>query len=87
MISAAFVTGLRGITPSALARSFIHELRQACAELTDRPLLHPALAERPAVRRRNYKRYLIFYTVEGDRIVVIAVTHAARDYLGLLGGE
>jgi toxin ParE1/3/4 len=69
------------------ARSFVQELRQACAELAGRPLLYPALAERPAVHRRKYKRYLIFYTVEDDRIVVVAVTHAARDYLKLLGED
>jgi plasmid stabilization system protein ParE len=56
----------------ARALSFVQELSRSCTELADRLEAWPIIPryERHGVRRRVHGRYLIFYRVAEDRIVV-----------------
>jgi plasmid stabilization system protein ParE len=36
--------------------------------------------EHRGIRRRTHGNYLIFYRIEDDRIAIIHILHAARDY-------
>lgn len=68
------------------AQSFVRELREKAEAIAEAPLgfrLVPGF-EQSGVRRRAYGNYLIFYVVEADRILVVSIVHAARDYEALL---
>ncbi|MGA1851731.1 type II toxin-antitoxin system RelE/ParE family toxin [Sphingobium yanoikuyae] len=68
------------------ALTFLHELRDKCLGLASFPEAFP-LVERYAdlgIRRRVHGRYLIFYRVEPDRVIVLHVRHGASDYLPLI---
>ena len=56
------------------------EIRSAIGRAMDSPLAHLRLRERPQVRRILARRfpYRIFYIVQSDAFVVLAVLHAAR---------
>lgn len=59
---------------------FIAEIRASCGKLADAPLgyeLQPQLD--PDIRRAVHGRYLIFYSVNTDRIRVERILHGARD--------
>lgn len=63
------------------AANLISELRAACEEIGQWPNLYP-LARAigpPGLRRRLYRPYLIFYRIEGGRVVIHAILHGARD--------
>lgn len=66
----------------ARAISFIAEMRGACASLAEFAERFPLVPryERHRVRRRAFGRYLIFYRVEPDKIIVLHVLHGASDY-------
>lgn len=59
----------------APAPSSVQELSRSCIELADMPEAWPIVQcyERHGVRRRVHGRYLIFYRVAEDRIVVLHV--------------
>ena len=68
------------------ALSFVRELRAKCRDLVDFPRAY-SLVEQFAsrgVRRRRHGRYLIFFVVEPERIAVIRILHASRDYAAIL---
>jgi toxin ParE1/3/4 len=56
----------------ARALSFVQENSRSCMSLADMPEAWPIIPryERHGVRRRVHGRYLIFYRVAEDRIVV-----------------
>lgn len=64
------------------ADAFVDELIEAARGLGDFPERYPLLAGREAagIRRRLHKNHLIFYAVGPDRITIVRVVHASRDY-------
>lgn len=62
-----------------LGREFLEELRAAYQRIVDGPFKYEDL--RSGIRRALAKRfpYAIYFSVEGEVIVVAAVLHAARD--------
>lgn len=66
----------------ARALSFITEMREACTGLAQFPERFPLAPryEHDNVRRRTFGRYLIFYRVEPDKVIVLHVLHGASDY-------
>jgi toxin ParE1/3/4 len=70
----------------ARAVSFIDELRAACLGLADFPKRFPVVPryEQHGVRHRVHGNYLIFYSVEADKVVVLHVLHGATEYSRLL---
>lgn len=68
------------------ALSFIQELSRSCRELADMAEAWPIIPryEHHGIRRRVHGRYLIFYRVEPDRIVVLHVLNGAMDIEAIL---
>lgn len=68
------------------AKSFVRELQASARQLGDMPSGFPVLDgfARQGVRRRAHGTYLIFYQVEGDRVLVLRVLHGARDVKSVL---
>lgn len=64
------------------AISFLRELREKCLGLGNLPERFPLVPryEAMGVRRRGHGNYLIFYRVEGEKVVVIHILHGAQDY-------
>lgn len=62
-----------------LGYEFLEELRAAYQRIQNGPLKYQVL--RSGIRRAITKRfpYAIYFSIEGDVIVVLAVIHAARD--------
>jgi toxin ParE1/3/4 len=58
---------------------FLDELRAAYNRIVDGPFQYPQL--RSKIRRALFKRfpYAVYFSVETDAIVVLAVLHTARD--------
>lgn len=59
---------------------FIAEIRATCEKLADAPFgyeLQPQLD--PDIRRTVHGRYLIFYSVDAERVRVERILHGARD--------
>jgi toxin ParE1/3/4 len=70
----------------ARAASFALELDTKARELGDFPHRFPLIPDFATlgIRRRKHGNYLIVYRVETDRVLVMRVLHAARDYPALL---
>jgi toxin ParE1/3/4 len=68
------------------ALSFVRELFRNCTELADMSEAWPIVPryESHGVRRRVHGRYLIFFRVEADRIVVLHVLNGAMDIEAIL---
>ncbi len=64
---------------AGLGQDFLDELRAAYDRIADSPLAYQAL--RSGIRRRLLRRfpYAVYFAVEGDVVVVLAVLHVARD--------
>lgn len=62
------------------AVSFVHELRQRCQAIADMPFAAP-LREYfgEGVRIVPFGRYLIFYTVQQDKIRIERILHGSRE--------
>lgn len=62
-----------------LGLEFLDELRAAYSRIADGPLKYQHL--RSGVRRALLKRfpYAVYFAIEGDIAVVVAVLHASRD--------
>ena len=72
------------------AASFVDELRDACESLGDMPYAFPVLElyKLTDIRKRPYRRYIIFYRVQGERVEILHVIHSARNHEAILfGGE
>ena len=63
------------------ARKFLSKLQNKVLKLESMPYLYPAYDEDPFFRRMVVGDYLIFYSVEDDRDLVIVhrIFHATRD--------
>jgi len=69
------------------AITFIEDIIERCERLGQRPHAF-ALVPRYAhlgIRKRTFGNYLIFYRVADDRVEVVHVVNAARDYESILG--
>ncbi|WP_136686205.1 type II toxin-antitoxin system RelE/ParE family toxin [Falsirhodobacter xinxiangensis] len=65
----------------ARALSFVRELIQSCLELSNLPEAWPVVPryQRLGIRRRVHGRYLIFYRIMQERIVIVHVLNGAID--------
>lgn len=62
------------------AVSFIREIREQCAKITDNPTAAPLRPELGAgIRMVPFGRYLIFYTTDADLIRIERILHSARN--------
>ena len=62
------------------ALSFVAELRDKCAEITERPKVFRLREEYgPGVRVAVHRNYLIFYSVKEDAVVVEHIRHGYRN--------
>jgi plasmid stabilization system protein ParE len=70
----------------ARAASSVAELRGQCIGLDPFPERYPLVPryEVHGIRRRLHGKYLIFYRVAGEEVVVLHVLHGAMDYESLL---
>lgn len=61
---------------------FLDELRAAYNRIADGPLKYEEL--RGGIRRALLRRfpYAVYFALEGDAVVVVAVLHASRDPAG-----
>jgi toxin ParE1/3/4 len=68
------------------AITLVEELYQACLGLGTMPRAYPLVAkhEDSGVRRRRYKRYLIFYFILDGQVEVLRILHGARNYEAIL---
>lgn len=68
------------------ALSFVRELSRSCLELADMPEAWPIVPryEHQGIHRRVHGRYLTFYRVSEDRIVVLHVLNGAMDVEAIL---
>ncbi|MDC7681965.1 type II toxin-antitoxin system RelE/ParE family toxin [Asticcacaulis sp. BYS171W] len=71
------------------AASFINELIDAALALGNMPFAFRLVPnfENAGIRRKPYKRYVIFYRVEDDKIVVIHILNSAQDHEALLSSD
>ena len=62
-----------------LGFEFLGELRAAYLKIVDNPLAYQVL--RSGIRRALTRRfpYAIYYSIEGEVLVILAVLHTARD--------
>jgi toxin ParE1/3/4 len=70
----------------ARAKSFIRDLYRSCRELAEVPEAWPIVPrfEHQGIRRRVHGRYLIFYRIAGDRVVVLHILNGAMDVEAIL---
>lgn len=69
------------------ALSFVGEVREACLGITNWPEANPVavVLDGRSLRRLVFGRYLIFYLVEDENVIVVRVLHGARNVPDLLG--
>jgi toxin ParE1/3/4 len=62
------------------AISFIQEIRDRCMRIVDTPLGYPLLPNRmPPTRKVAFKNYVIIYTTDAQKnIVILHIHHAAQ---------
>ena len=71
---------------SERAVSFVDEIVDRCRRLGGAPNAYavvPRLAHL-GIRKRTFRNYLIFYRVLADRVEIVHVLNAARDYEAIL---
>ena len=70
----------------ARAVRFVRELRERCFSLAEMPRRFPLVEryEAAGVRRCLHGSYLIFYRIEGERVVIVHVLHGAQEYAAIL---
>jgi toxin ParE1/3/4 len=64
---------------AGLGGSFAERLQGALNHIAERPGLYAPIAENVRWARVRTFPYLIYYRVEPDRIVVLAIVHGSRD--------
>ena len=69
------------------ALTFVAELEARCRALLATPLAYPVIALRPGreVRRLVHGRYLVFYRVEAEQIVILRILAGSMNLDALLG--
>lgn len=68
------------------AISFVRELYQLCLDIVDMPQAWPVVPrnEHHGVRRRVLGRYLIFYRIGADSIIILHILNGAMDVEAVL---
>jgi toxin ParE1/3/4 len=61
------------------ARDYVRRLTTVARQIGNLPLGYPVYANQPALRRRAFENYLIFYRVEAKQVVIVQILHGARD--------
>lgn len=87
------ITDVIAVEQPRSAVDFVEAVRMTCALIGDSPLLGAVFefqrVEVPlSIRRmpvRGFRKYLVFYTVRPDVVVVLRVLHGARDLPELFG--
>lgn len=74
-------TWIAADNPRAADR-MVEKLVSACSGLSRFPLRYPEIAAR-RLRKRPVGSYLIFYRVT-DKVEIVRILHAARDWVSLL---
>lgn len=73
------------------AATFIADLRRASAALSRHPRRYPIASPVAAagIRKKVYRRYLIFYRVQEQEVQILRIIHGSRDWAALLrvGGK
>ena len=74
--------------PSRAAR-FGLDIQSACDAIGLMPLASPLADgfERQGIRRKIFRRYLIFYRVKADAVEILHILHSARDIQAVLDFE
>jgi plasmid stabilization system protein ParE len=75
-------------SPFRAARLLL-EIQEACHAIGLVPLASPLAEglESQGIRRKVYRRYLIFYRIKADVVEIAHVIHGARDYMAILSSE
>ena len=63
-----------------LGFAFVTEIEQLTASIAERPMAFPQWKSEDPVRRVGARRfpYAVFYDVEPERVVVLAIAHSSR---------
>jgi toxin ParE1/3/4 len=63
------------------ANSFVAELREACDKIKISPAAYPKVDLKNAknVRKKVFKPYIIYYSIQSDFIFIHHIIHGARD--------
>ncbi len=71
------------------AYTFTRELRAATDAISQYPEAFPVIAKyaQYGFRKRPYRNYLLFYTIDDDKIVIERILNAAQDYETILFPE
>ena len=71
------------------ALSFVRELYERCLDIAEMPAAWPIVPryEHHGIRRRVHGRYLIFYRVSADCIIILHVLNGAMDVEAILFPE
>lgn len=71
------------------AATFVRELIDRCERLAQSPQAFPLVPRyaEAGVRRRPYRGYLIFYSVNEDRVDVLHILNGVQDYEAILFPE
>lgn len=69
------------------ADRFVDALERRCAALSRHPKRYPVahLTGSEEIRKRGFRRYLIFFRVERDAVDILRIVHGARDWASLFG--
>ena len=63
----------------ATADAFVAKLLDTCEEIGTRPDAYPLAWSRRTLRKRSFRRYLIFYRIRRGEVIIVAIRHGARD--------
>ncbi len=68
------------------AASFTAEIRKACASLARHPRRYPiaSAVSSGEIRKKTYRRYLIFYRILDQEVQVVRVVHGSRDWAAVI---
>ena len=71
------------------ADRFVDALERRCAALSRHPKCYPVVhvAGSAEIRKRGFRRYLIFFRVGPNRVDILRVVHGARDWTSLFEDE
>lgn len=71
------------------AMSFVRELYERCLDVAQMPEAWPIVPryEHHRIRRRVHGRYMIFYRIGDDRIIILHVLNGAMDVEAILFPE
>ena len=70
------------------ALAFVRELRAHCLRIVAAPLAWPVRSELGAgIRSSSHGRYVSFFRVQREQLLIARILHGARDLAAQFGGE